>query len=148
MGVLSDIIIADRTEATSINAAEGNHLKQWDCLESKGIDTIKLGSLSRILAGRSLDDVPAVPVFMDNSLLDKYSDDGPWVYLVPDQLVSALAALDDDAEETVAASWAEIEEFRLSRWQPMDVQEYLHDLIEYARKARDQGKSLLLWMSV
>jgi hypothetical protein len=44
VGVLSDFIIADRREAATINQAEGRHLEQWTCLESKGIDPVKLGT--------------------------------------------------------------------------------------------------------
>lgn len=148
MGVLADIIVANRDEAAAINAAGGDHLRQWDCLESKGIDTIKLGTLSQILANRSPDDVDTVVKFMTGDLLDQSSDDGPWIYLVPDSLRDALAALDEDTEESVASKWARTEEFQLDRWLDEDVNEYLHDLVLRARKARETGKSLLLWMSL
>lgn len=146
MGVLSDIIIADPGDAASINAAAGAHLKRWECLESKGIDTIQLGTLSQILANRSVDDINTVASFMMDCLLHEESDEGPWVYQVPDQLHAALAALSEDAEEPIAEQWAATEEFKLARVQPADVEDCLHGLVLYARKARDQGKSLLLWM--
>lgn len=148
MGVLSDIIIADTNEASPINAARGTHAKSWSCLESKGIDTIKLGTLSQILNNRSVDDVNTVATFMIDQVLDKKSDEGPWVYLVPEQLHSALLSLDEDAQESVAEKWAATEEFTLDGWQAADVEEYLGDLIAHARKARDAGKTLLLWMSL
>jgi hypothetical protein len=148
MGILSDIIIANRDDAASINAARGEHLKQWDCLEAKGIDTIKLGTLSQILADRPVDDINFVAKFMMDSILDQASDEGPWVYLVPDHLQSALIGLDEEAEESIAGKWAATEEFRLDRWKAVDVEEYLHDLVIQARKARDADKSLLLWISL
>ena len=148
MGVLSDIIIADPREAASINAAGGAHLKQWPCLESKGIDTIKLGTLSQILNNRPVDDVNSVATFMMDGVLDQKSDEGPWVYLVPAELQSAIASLDDDAQEVVAEKWAGTEEFTLDQWQAADVEEYLQGLVTHARKARDAGKSLVLWMSL
>jgi len=148
MGVLSDIIIADRGEAAAINAAGGTHLKQWPCLESKGIDQIKLFTLSQILHDRSVDDVDASVAFMQGATLDKKSQEGPWVYLIPAELQSAIASLDDDAQESVAEKWAATEEFSLDGWQVADVEEYLRDLVTHARKAREAGKSLLLWMSL
>ncbi|HEY8748289.1 MAG TPA: hypothetical protein VIM11_09965 [Tepidisphaeraceae bacterium] len=148
MGVLSDIIIADRNEASTINAAAGSHVKCWPCLESKGIDTIKLGTLSQILNNRSVDDVNTVATFMTDAILDTKSDEGPWVYLVPEQLQKALASLDGEAQESVAEKWAVTEEFTLDRWPPSDVEEYLQDLVAHARNARQAGKSLLLWMSL
>jgi hypothetical protein len=148
MGILSDIIIAEPAEAAAINAAGGAHLQHWPCLASKGIDCIKLWTLSQILAGRPLDDIDAVARFMINSVLDRTSDDGPWVFLIPEQLQRAIAATSEDGEEDIAAKWAATEEFILDRWQPADVEEYLHDLIAHTRKACAAGKSLLLWMSL
>src|SRR5690349_13348511 len=102
MGVLSDIIIADPSEAGAINKMAGSHLKHWPCLESKGIDTIKLGTLSQILNSRSLDDVDTVARFMMDRCLDEASEDGPWVYDLPPELASSLASLDNESEEAVA----------------------------------------------
>src|SRR5580658_1743086 len=102
MGVLSDIIIADRSDAAAINAANGAHLKHWPCLGSKGIDTLKLGTLSQILNDRPVDDVNAVATFMMDGVLDQRSDEGPWVYLVPQQLHSALSSLGEGTRESVA----------------------------------------------
>src|SRR4051794_30941380 len=116
MGVLSDIIIASPDEAASINAAGGNHLKRWACLESKGIDTIKLSTLWQILNNQPLDGIDAGAQFMMDGLLDQRSDEGPWLYLLPDALVAAVAALDEDAEESVSEKWAETEEFQLDGW--------------------------------
>ena len=148
MGVLSDIIIADRSEAAAINGAGGTHSKQWPCLESKGIDQVKLFTLSQILQGRSVDDVDASIAFMNDAILDHKSEEGPWVYLVPAELQSTIASLNDDALVSVAEKWAATEEFALDRWQSADVEEYLQDLVAHARKAREAGKSLLLWMSL
>ncbi len=148
MGVLSDIIIADRKDAASFNAAGGAHLEQWDGLESKGIDTIKLGALSQILHNRPLDDINAVATFMMNAVVDQASDDGPWVYLVPEELQLALAALDERRQQAAAEKWATTEEFALDGWLQEDVEEYFEDLVACARKARDLGKSLLLWMAL
>jgi hypothetical protein len=148
MGVLSDIIIADRNEASAINAAGGAHLKSWPCLESKGIDTIKLGTLSQILNNRSVEDIDTVATFMMDQLLDQKSEEGPWIYLVPEQLQSALSSLDEDARELVAEKWSATEEFALDRWQSADVEDYLTDLVAHARKANERGKSLLLWMAL
>ena len=102
MGVLSDIIIARPNEAASINAAGGGHEQRWPSLASKGIDTIKLGTLSQILAGRPVDDVNTVASFMLDAVVDEASEDGPWVYRVPDDLTANIAILDDATADRVA----------------------------------------------
>ena len=148
MGVLSDLIIADRDEATAINAAGGGHLKRWDCLESKGIDTIKLWTLQQILAGQPLDDVNAAATFMTNDVVAQGSEDGPWVFMVPAGLQSAIAALSPEARESVAEAWAATEEFAMARWMAPDVEEYLQELVALAQRAQAAKKSILLWMSL
>jgi hypothetical protein len=148
MGVLSDIVVADPADAAAINAAEGAHLERWPCLESKDIDPVKLGTLWQILSGGSPGDVDAVSAYMLDTILDQPGDSGPWVFLVPEPLTSALAALDDAAQAPVARAWAATEEFVLGRWQVDDVRDYLRELTARARAAREAGKSLLLWMSL
>ncbi|MCO6436744.1 MAG: hypothetical protein J5J06_06630 [Phycisphaerae bacterium] len=148
MAVLSDIIIARPDEAGSINAAEGKHLQRWPSLESKGIDTVKLGTLSKILMDRPVNDVDAVASFMLDAILDEASEDGPWVFQVPDELVAAVAALDSPTIDRVAQAWAATEEFQLSRWSERDVREYMRDLVTISARARAEGKTLLLWMSL
>ena len=148
MGVLSDIIIAEKADAAAINAAGEAHRKQWASLESKGIDTIKLGTLYQIVHGRSLDDMDFFSKFMQDATLDKRSKDGPWVFLIPEELTSAVAALDEAQAEAVTNKWAATEEFEGDGWQFEDVEEYLQALVAHARKARDARKPLLLWMSL
>jgi hypothetical protein len=148
MGVLSDIIVADPSEAAAINAAEGAHLEQWPCLESRDIDPVKLGTLWQVLSGGSPDDVDAVSAYMMDTVLDQPTPSGPWVFLVPEPLTAALAALGDAAQAPVAERWAATEEFVLDRWQVDDVRDYLRELVARARAARESGKSLLLWMSL
>jgi serine protease inhibitor len=135
-------------KASAINAARGSHLKRWPCLESKGIDTIKLGTLSQILSNRSVNDVNTVATFMTDALLDQRSDDGPWVFLVPEQLQAALVSLDEEAQDTVAEKWAATEEFSIAGWLLADVEDYLQDLVAHARKSRQAEKSLLPWLSL
>lgn len=141
---LSDLIIADRSEAVAINQADGGPLQKWECLESKGIDPVKLGKLWAILSRSEFD-----PGFMgDDCLLHQDSDDGPWLMLVPSQLIAALAALDSERIESVAGEWAKTEEFQLPGWSEDVVIDYFRDLVVFVQKAQAQGKDLLLWMSL
>jgi hypothetical protein len=142
MGVLSDIIVADRAQAPAINAARGRHLQQWAGADLKGLDTIKLGSLWQILSGVTVDHT----IMAD--ALDQASSDGPWVFLVPPELVTKMAALDEESIEPVAEQWAATEECALDRWKSVDAEDYLNTLAEVSRKAKGASKDLLLWMSL
>jgi len=145
MGVLSDLIIAHRSEAAEINRARGAHLQRWPVLESKGIDTIKLGSLASILLG-----VPNDGSFIggNTSILDQPSRQGPWIILVPPELVQAIAELPASHVDEVAEQWGESEEFRLDHWSVEVAREYFGDLAAHCQRAKREGKDLLLWMSL
>ena len=57
-----------------------------------------------------------------------------------EELQSAIASLDDDAQESVAEKWVATGVRSLAS---ADVEEYLQDLVAHARKAREAGKPLL-----
>jgi hypothetical protein len=74
------------------------------------------------------------------------SDDGPWVYRVPEELVKLLATLDDTRQVNVAKSWAATDEFLLDRWPSSAVAEFLAEICDLARQAVDQDKGIVMWM--
>ena len=145
MGVLSDLIIADSADAMEINRAGGAHSSRWPVLESKGIDTIKLGTLATILLGAADD---GSYMGDTSSLLDQLSDEGPWVFLVPRELVTAIAKLSPSQNDAIARRWGETEEFQLEGWPIDEIQEYLAELVAHCQKTKQQEKDLLLWMSL
>lgn len=145
MSLLTDIIIADRSEAAAINAAGGRHHKKWKTLDGKDVDQVKLGTLAQILAGKTLR-AKNVAAFVADKELHGAPGEGPWVYLVPADFVQSLAALSERDKETVAARWAATEEFQLDGWAASDVADYLHELVAYARQSQKLGKDLLMWI--
>lgn len=141
MGVLTDLVLADESEAEAICKSMGP-LQSWPGIDAKGIDHIKLGMLLSILTGE-----PYRDSFIDECvLLAEEPEDGPWVYRVPEQLVGLLADLDGDRLTQTATAWSKIEEFVLDGWSPPEVGSVLAELHRIAREARAQGKSLLMWV--
>jgi hypothetical protein len=57
---------------------------------------------------------------------------------------------DSSAEQlrAVGARWAETEEFALERWPADAVQEGLAQLAALCHRAREQGESVFMWMSL
>src|SRR5262245_42105299 len=92
MGVLSDIVIADKSEAKAVGASR-NPTAQWEGAAWKTIDPVKLGKLWSILKSEPLELERVMAKVRQIQLLHEASDDGPWVYLLPDQLRDALADL-------------------------------------------------------
>lgn len=143
MGVLTDIVIADDREAASVVAAAVPS-RQWQGMDAKGIDQVKLSTLWALLADREFS-VESVEEF---ATLAEESEDGPWVFRVPRPLLDLLAQLDTEQAHAKARAWAATEEFTLDRWKGEDVERILDELRALAREAAAQNKSLLMWMSL
>ena len=142
MGVLTDFVVADRTEAKRV----GDCLKPSKVLggiDAK-VDQVKMGTLYAILVGTDYD-----PGFLtgEASFLYVVSDDGPWVQLVPERMVERLARLSDAEVPRIAREWRKTEEFdpKYSRWTPDDIERFLRDIAALAQKAIGERKSLLMW---
>jgi hypothetical protein len=147
MGVLSNIVIADKSEARDIAECD-TPARQWEGIELKTLDPVKLGTLWAILSSES--GVEAVVELAGRfSLLYEVSDDGPWVYEVPCDLrnrLAELAAMNPEAVLPVARDWASTEE--LQDWEFEEVASVVYDICDLADSARLQGKDLLLWISL
>lgn len=143
MGVLSDLVLADRKDAQLIGDS-GNPVAEFGGLEAKGIDGVLLGELYCILEG-SPSTVDFVVGFI-GEVLYQASDEGPWVEEVPGALIEWLALLDDDDLYAVAAQWVTCEEILLDGPCPPEaVTGFLRDFAKLAQQAVEQQKSILLW---
>ncbi len=142
MGVLSDLVVAPEGEAERI-LQSAVPSKEFGGIDIKGIDTVKFTVLHSILTGRTFEELsPAYePVAME-------SDDGPWVFRIPTDLVSRLAGLSVDEIHKLAKQWAGTEEFTFDRWAESEVDKILTSISELARKAIGTGQVLFLWMSL
>src|SRR3954470_7804655 len=127
MGVLSDLVVAPVGDAERVAHAEVPS-QAFGGIDINGIDTVKFGTLHSIVTGRSLE-----------ALLPEYqpivtvSEEGPWVFRLPPDLVSRLAELDDAARARVTKQWAGTEEFALDGWAENDVAGALGPISTLAR---------------
>ena len=143
MGVLTDLIIADESQAEAVCKTIVPS-ETWPGIDAKGIDQVILGMLLSIITNQPY----------QNSMVDEFdllyegSDDGPWVYRIPDRLVVPLAELAGEAFEGTAQKWSQIDEFAPDRWQLQDVSTVLREICDLARQAREQKKALLMWICV
>lgn len=141
MGLLTDFIIAEPTEAEAICRSD-NHLEKWRCVESKGVDNIKLAGLWSVLvpgeSGASLES--------EERLIHMDSNEGPWVFLIPQELTERLAGIKGPEINEIAQSWCDHEECRYDGWKPEDVEPLLNALTVHAKSAIADEKPILLWM--
>src|SRR5262245_34533187 len=100
MGVLSELIIADRSEAQAVAAAE-SPTQTWQGFGWKVLDPVNCGSLWAILEGVDLDVDGVVDRAGKFDLLAGSTENSPWVHLVPIELRDLLADLAATEMETV-----------------------------------------------
>jgi hypothetical protein len=140
---LTDIVVAESGESGLV-AESVMPCQTWPGIDAKGIEHVKLGQLLSILANEPF----RTTVVDEFTLLHEASDDGPWVYRIPDRLIDYLTELDPSELDRIASQWSQIEEFALDVWPPDEVASVLAKLHSLARKARDTDKDLLMWVSL
>ena len=143
MGVLSDLIIGTEADLAGVPAGDAP-INVLPGLDVKGIDITKLATLHDLVTGREFD--PALEAFPLVS--GQESEDGPWVFRCPDDLVASLAALDEPSLTTLAARWATTDEFRMDHWEAAAVTDCLRSISALAKSAMQEGKPIHLWTSL
>jgi len=140
MGILSDLVVAPAGDAERVAQAE-NPSRAFGGIDIKGIDSVKFGSLHSIITGQTFEEL--LPAY---GPVVSASDEGPWVFRIPAELVSRIAELGYDQRHEIATQWAGTEAFALDRWTEEDVALTLGSIAVLARKAVDSGQELFLWM--
>jgi hypothetical protein len=139
--MLTDIFIAAPSEAEAICIAP-NHEQSWARLELKNLDNIKLAALLALLG----DDEGAMALEGEALVVFNPDPDGPWVFALPETLKDMLTNVKPPDVASLASRWAMHDELKFDRWTSADVEVLLGMLIAFAKRARDEHKSLLLWM--
>lgn len=162
MAVLTDTFIASDADVATIHLSTGEPAKRFPTVQAKGIDSVKLATLAALLAGHeSADEQPDVHDFVAGLERDfplvrdlgaeeaGESSEGPWIFRLPDAMVTQLGQLSRAEIARYGRTWAATEE-----WQhagvasPGSVVSYLRKLSALARRARGDGKQMYLWVAL
>ncbi len=145
MGVLTDFVVAAPSDAQRVGDSHCPS-REFNGIEAKGIGSVELSTLHAILTRTPVDSG-----FMGGDcLLYSPSDEGPWVLLVPTDLVQRLAELSAHYVVATAEEWAKTEEFspKYSRWTLDVIKGWLQELARLCRQAVAEKKAVLMWMSL
>ena len=142
MGVLSDLVVAPVGDAERVAHAQVPS-QVFDGIDIKGIDSVRFGTLHSLLTGQAFEDL--LPLY---DPVVTVSDEGPWVFQIPREIVALLAGLDDTRKSEVARQWAKTEEFALDRWTEREVASVLDSISTLAKKVIEPDQALFLWMSL
>jgi hypothetical protein len=147
MGVQTDVVIADQSEAQDIVNCDAP-ASNWDGFTFNGFHNVHLCTLLSLLKASS----PSAEFdhYLNMVELITPRDQGtPAVSAVrPEEVaeLSAVASLDEDEFESLAQSWGATEEF--NGWTDEDVRELLRELGDLAESASLERKWLFLWQSL
>lgn len=143
MGLITDFFFApaDALDDAILHHGPKPPLPVFDC---KRVDNIKLATLLTILDGGDLADADAVLARMPESIAEG-ADEGPWIFPVPDELASRLAALPPSARHAVAQAWARTEEWRLDGADPR-FPAWFEEFCTFISQPRPDADRLWLWM--
>lgn len=142
-----DYVIADIMDAQSVLEAP-DPAARWHGVQIDPLDPAKLVTLRAILLGKPIPELPlqaAEEVFKE---LASSSEEGPWVLLLPDDLIKTLAGLDTQKLTETANKWLKTDEFQDDRnWALKEVTGMLSALQRLALDAEKQRKPMLVYVS-
>jgi hypothetical protein len=150
MGILTDLFVASATEIDDALVKDGP-ADRFPTVEAKSADDIKLTSLNGISTGRSsdIDDGGFDELSAEIPLIRHAGDEGPWVFQLPTQLLSAVAVADPERLTAINEEWAQTEEWQLDGVaDPEDTRWLVDELARLARDAQANGKNVYLWVSL
>ena len=147
MGVQTDVVIADQSEAQDI-ANSDTPASTWVGFTFNGFHEVHLCTLLSLLKAGS----PSAEVDHYLNVVEYITprdQESPVVSVAGPKEVAELAAvasLDEDEFESLAQSWGTTEES--DGWTGEDVRELLRELGDLAESASLERKSLFLWQSL
>lgn len=146
MGMLAEIVVAVDDDAEAIWEAV-NPTEDWPGVETKGLFLVHLATLWAILTEEPDTVVDRAGQF--ETLIDpEDEDEGPWVFEWPPDFETALAAVQPAAVPAAAQRWSQSEEMQADGWHLAGVTELVETLVQLAKTARQDGKLMMLKISL
>ena len=147
MGILTDIFIAGAAEATHLEAPR-SPLSKYVGADIKSIGLVEMACLQCIFNGENPNDADHVTSLIESfTLVQEVSEEGPWIYQVPDTLTEALAKANVIELDQIRTQWYKTEEMKdhERRYLHGEHHEPLQILAHLATQAKQAKKSLFLW---
>ncbi|GAB4450376.1 MAG: hypothetical protein Fur0028_05800 [Bacteroidales bacterium] len=142
MGVLTTLIIGKKENIDEILSCE-DPTEQYDCIEYKGVDTVKISTLYAISKNEEydMDTHHSIQSFGEE-------EDGPWVFKFPEDLTKTFASIDSDKIPSIAEKWLSTEELEMDGWNFDDSKKVITEIVNHSKKALESNSEILVWMSL
>ena len=138
--MLTDYFVADAADAELI----ANSYELAAELSTKNADNIVLAGLWLAINGST----DAERLEGDDFIVAQGGADGPWVFDIPNDFISALVNLPESEAAEVCQKWAKSEEMVIQEVSAQDLVQPLKQLQDVASLANNSGKRLFLRISM
>ena len=139
MSVLSDFFIAEKGAVPSYDGGDG--FPSEDRCQIGSITPLEAAGIMEVLTGSDTFEV------LDQFTLLTPQDAEDWTMAVPDEMIEALAGLDDSQIPDVAKRCSDITAEELG-WSPEDFLSVISPLRDLASRALETNRSMYLWNSM
>jgi hypothetical protein len=143
MGVLTDLVVVDVSKAGDV-AESRNPAEEFQGIDIKGIDPVKLCELKAVLIGQPYDKAWN----RDFEFVAGDKEEGPWLISFPNDLAAAIGGIAEDQVESTAEAWIGSGAFELDNWNTMDVIDVLWSMRGLLSAKRAPSEAAFLWMSL
>jgi hypothetical protein len=115
----------------------------------KGLEFKNLGNLDLADLAAALGDARSAELLKgEEQLVHHNGGEGPWLFRLPVEMVNLLAQTSNADVPGVAARWAAGEQLSFLKAEAADLEPIVSQLRGFADKARREGLSMFLWMSL
>lgn len=143
MGVSNHLLTADSSEAEAI-AGHDDPSRNWEGFYYQGLDSIKLAMLCALLESGSVEG--QYEARMEAIRTIAAGEQGPWVDVLPNEMVksfASLASMDDEELSALSSVLLQVEDF--SSLPDDDVIALMRTIGDQAESAELEGKTLMLY---
>lgn len=148
MGVTTDLFVADRKAVQDL-VEDDYPPKLYPSVKGfKGMLEPQFAALEFTIDNGHADGCPQSEGFA-GEVYDKcleYSEEGPWVFVLPATLTEKLAKLDDSAMSRIAGLWTGTSDLRAFGYEKVHLLEGLGEFRRLAKIAMDKKKELFMYI--
>ena len=139
--MLSKIIVGSTKQGAAL-AAGSFARASMNSTDAGGLDSAAFMSLHMLALGNTLDEL--LPEY---DPIAQGSNQGPWVFSIPNEFQLYLSSLDSIGVEKLAENWAKSDELCDDGVEEEVAVSILSEVANLARSAQSSGTGLLLWLS-
>ena len=147
MGLISDVFLATDAALTAMRPGQGGPAGTFPCVQSTRVDPLKLATLEAIVTQQ---EAGVRGASIDGTLVRDWGEE--FVYRLPEALITGLAQLQPGELARCSEMWGATEEWRLDGAASIAgraaLTRLVGELCQLAQRARHEGTSMYLWMSL